>query len=158
MDNSLNLTEIDQEEALNLARFFIRTNNNIFLFGRRGVGKTHIGLQAAEECNYKVNYINLSVIERPDLAGYPDMNTDSEVITFKSPYFLPKLLSAAKADSIILFDEVDKAPPEVTAPLLEILQFRKINGQPLNIAGCILTGNLLNEGAYSNLINTALLD
>src|SRR5690606_28038254 len=54
--------------------------------------------------------------------------------------------------------EVDKAPPEVTAPLLEILQFKKINGKPINVAGCILTGNLFNEGAHSNLINTALLD
>ena len=158
MTNALNLTEVNQEQALNLCKFFLTSHQNIFLLGRRGVGKSYIALQAAAECKYKVNYINLSVIERPDLAGYPDMNATGEVITFKSPWFLPKLLSAAKADSIILFDEVDKAPPEVTAPLLEILQFRKINGQPLNIAGCILTGNLLNEGAYSNLISTALLD
>jgi hypothetical protein len=128
------------------------------LFGRRGVGKTHIALQAAQECNLKVNYINLSVIERPDLAGYPNINAPGDVITFKSPSFLPKLLESAKPDSIILFDEVDKAPPEVTAPLLEILQFKAINGTPINVAGCILTGNLLNEGAYSNLISNALLD
>ena len=63
-----------------------------------------------------------------------------------------------KADSIILFDEVDKAPAEVTAPLLEILLFKKINGRPINTVGCILTGNLMNEGAYSNQISTALLD
>lgn len=158
MTNALNLPEIDQEQALNLCKFFISSRQNIFLFGRRGVGKTHIGLQAIAECKLKVNYINLSVIERPDLAGYPDMNAPGEVITFKSPYFLPKLLNSSKSDTVLLFDEVDKAPPEVTAPLLEILQFRKINGQILNIAGCILTGNLLNEGAYSNLVNTALLD
>lgn len=158
MTNALNLPEIDQEQALNLCKFFVSSHQNMFLFGRRGVGKTHIACQAATECNYKVNYINLSVIERPDLAGYPDMHATGEIITFKSPYFLPKLLSATEPDSIILFDEVDKAPPEITAPLLEILQFRKINGQQLNIAGCILTGNLISEGAYSNLINTALLD
>lgn len=158
MINALNLPEIDQEQALNLSKFFVTSHQNLFLFGRRGVGKTHIAIQAAQECDLKVNYINLSVIERPDLAGYPDMNAPGNIITFKSPFFLPQLLGSAKADSIILFDEVDKAPPEVTAPLLEILQFRKINGQKLNIAGCILTGNLINEGAYSNLVNTALLD
>lgn len=158
MSNALNLQEIDQEQALHLSKFFIRSQQNLFLFGRRGVGKTHVALQAAQECNLKVNYINLSVIERPDLAGYPNINAPGDVITFKSPAFLPKLLEDAKPDSIILFDEVDKAPPEVTSPLLEILQFRSINGIPLNISGCILTGNMMNEGAYSNQISSALLD
>lgn len=158
MTNSLNLTEIDQEQALNLARFFIRTNNNIFLFGRRGVGKTHIGMQAAKDCGYKINYVNLSVVERPDLAGYPNLQDTSDIVTFKSPYFLPALKPGQKPDSIILFDEVDKAPHEVTAPLLEILQSGKINGKPINAAGCVLTGNLSNEGAYSNVVSSALLD
>lgn len=158
MNNSLNLQEIDQEQALHLAKFFIRSQQNIFFFGRRGLGKTHIALQAAKECNLKVNYVNLSVIERPDLAGYPDINSPGNVITFKSPAFLPTLLKNSKPDSIILFDEVDKAPPEVTAPLLEILQFKSINGIKINVANCILTGNLASEGAYSNQISSALLD
>lgn len=158
MSNALNLPEIDQEQAMYLGKFFIRSHQNLFLFGRRGVGKTHIIIQAAQECNYKVNYINLSVIERPDLAGYPDINSLGDVINFKSPAFLPKLLENAKPDSIILFDEVDKAPPEVTAPLLEILQFGRINGNKINVASCILTGNLINEGSYSNQISNALLD
>lgn len=158
MTNSVNLLEIDQEQALNLSRFFIRANQNIFLFGRRGVGKTHIVMQAAKDCGFKINYINLSVVERPDLAGYPNLRDDSDVITYKSPYFLPTLLENAKPDSIIVFDEVDKAPHEVTAPLLEILQFKKINNKLINAAACVLTGNLINEGAYSNVVSSALLD
>lgn len=158
MNNSLNLKEIDQEQALHLTKFFIRSNQNLFLFSQPGIGKTHITMQAITECNYKINYINLSVIERPDLAGYPNINSPGDIITFKSPNFLPKLLKSAKPDSIILFDEVDKAPPEVTAPLLEILQFKTINGQPLNVASCILTGNLSGDRSYSNQISSALLD
>lgn len=158
MTNQLNLQEIDQEQALNLSKFFIQSHQNLFLFGRRGIGKTYIAIQAANESGYKINYINLSVIERPDLAGYPDMKSTGDVITFKSPAFLPKLAANATPDSIILFDEVDKASPEVTAPLLEILQFGCINGKHINVAGCILTGNLANEGAYSNQISSALLD
>lgn len=158
MSNALNLQEIDQEQALNLSKFFIKSQQNLFLFGRRGVGKTHIVIQAAQECGLKVNYINLSVIERPDLAGYPDMSSSGDIISFKSPAFLPKLIDGKKADSIILFDEVDKAPPEVTAPLLEILQFKCVNGNNINVASCILTGNLINEGSYSNQISNALLD
>lgn len=158
MNNSLNLQEIDQEQALNLCRFFIKSEQNIFLFGRRGVGKTHIAMQAAIDCGLKINYINLSVIERPDLAGYPDMHATGDVVTYKSPYFLPQLVTDAKADSVIIFDEVDKASTEITAPLHEILQFKKINGKNINVAGCILTGNLINETAYSNGVSSAILD
>lgn len=158
MVNNLNLQEINQEQAFDLSKFFIRSKQNLFIFGRRGLGKTEIILQSAKECNIKVNYINLSVIERPDLAGYPDMQSAGDVIVFKSPHFLPKLINDNTPDSLLLFDEVDKASPEVTAPLLEILQFRKINGVPINASACILTGNLVNERAYSNQISTALLD
>jgi hypothetical protein len=129
-----------------ITRSFIPTHN------------TEIIMQAAKDCNVKMNYINLSVIERPDLAGYPDMNVSGDVVSFKSPCFLPSLGDDEESDRIILFDEVDKAPVEVTAPLLEILQFKKINGKRINVASCILTGNLINEGANSNLVSSALLD
>lgn len=153
-----NLQEVDQEEAFNLVKFFARSQQNMFLFGRRGTGKTQLILDAIHSCNLKVNYINLSVIERSDLAGYPDMFSEGEVVKFKSPYFLLNLVENTKPDTVLLFDEVDKASPDITAPLLEILQFKKINDKPLNVACCILTGNLINERAYSNNISSALLD
>jgi len=158
MPNALNLLEIDQEQALNLTKFFIRSKKNIFFFGQKGIGKTHIAIQAAQECNYKISYINLSVIERPDLAGYPNVMDTGDTITFKSATFLPALLEDLEPDTVLLFDEVDKAPTEVTAPLLEILQYKTVNGKPLNIVSCILTGNLTNEHAFSNQISVALLD
>lgn len=158
MNNSLNLQEIDQLSAFELAKFFIRSNQNLVLLGRKGTGKTSIATQAIESCGYKVNYINLSVLERTDLFGYPQLFGDTETVEFKSPNFLPALEKGKKPDTVIIFDEVDKASPELMAPLLEILQFKKVNAKPLNIVGCILTGNLQEEGAYSNLISTAVLD
>ena len=97
-------------------------------------------------------------MDRCDLGGYPDIYSNNEVITFKSPNFLPKLEEGKKPNIVLLFDEVDKCSPEITAPLLEILQFKKINGTPLNIVSCILTSNFLNENSYSNHISSALLD
>lgn len=157
-NNSLNLPEINQEQALHLGKFYIRAGQNLFLMGRRGLGKTALAFQAAEACQLKVNYINLSVVEKNDLCGFPILFEQGDVVNYKSPVFLPPLQDGKKPDSIILFDEVDKVSPECTAPLLEILQYRKINGKPINAAACILTGNLANEGAYSNQISTALLD
>ena len=158
MGNALNLKEINQEETLNLLRFTMKTGSNLFLFGRRGLGKTHLSLQAARECGYKISYINLSVIERPDLAGWPILNDASDVVVYKQPYYLPKLETGARSDQILLFDEADKCHSEITAPLLEILQFRTINGKQINAAACILTGNLMSENAGSNQISPALLD
>lgn len=159
MPNNLNLQEIDQEQALNLAKFFIRSQQNLYIFGQKGIGKTELLMQAAKECKLKVNYLNLSVLERNDLAGYPNIfDSSSDIISFKSPYFLPKLETNKKPDSIILFDEIDKTSPEITAPLLEILQFKKINGVPINAVSCVLTGNLLDENVNANQISTALLD
>ncbi len=158
MANSLNLQEIDQEQSLNLCRFFIKARQNVFLFGRRGVGKTEIAQQAGLDSGLRVNYINLSVVERPDIAGYPNIHDPGDVVTYKSPYFLPLLKEGEKPNCILLFDEIDKVSPEVTAPLLEILKSKTINGRPVNATSCILTGNLSNEGAYSNDVSSALLD
>ena len=88
MNNNLNLPEIDQEEALNLCKFFIRAGQNIFLFGQKGVGKSQISIQAIQQCQYKVNYINLSVVERGDIIGLPNVFDSGDVISYKSPAFL----------------------------------------------------------------------
>jgi len=158
MSNAINLQEINQEQALHLTKFYCQTNSNIFLFGKSGVGKTELAIQASKECGFQINYLNLSVMERADLMGFPRMNDPGDVITFKSPYFLPKLVPGVKANTVLLFDEIDKVPSEITAPLLEILLFKTINGVPINAVACILTGNLINERAFSNQISSALLD
>jgi len=158
MNDYANLRKISQENAANLAKFFIKAEKNLLLFGQSGIGKTELLLQAIKECNYKVNYINLSVMERCDLSGYPDINSSSNSLTFKYPHFLPRLEAGNKPDTVWLFDEVDKCSPETTAPLLEILQFRRVNGVPLNIVSCMLTSNLLTENSYSNRISSALTD
>lgn len=158
MSNALNLQSINQEEAFNLACFNIRTQQNMLMLGQKGTGKTMLFLQAIKECGYTVNYLNLSVLDRSDLLGLPNMFDKGDVITYKSPHYLPTLDKTETPNQVILFDEVDKCDQSNTAPLLEILQFRKLNGKPINAVCCLLTGNLLNEGAYSNRISSPILD
>jgi hypothetical protein len=156
MKNALNLEEINQETALVLAKFAIKNQMNFFLFGQKGTGKTEIAMQAIKDLGYTINYINLSVIERNDLVGFPNMNSDTPTIEFKLPNYMPPL--DGDPNMVILFDEVDKADPEVLHPLLELLQFKKINGKPINVISCILTGNLPEEKVYQNQVSRALLD
>ena len=40
-----NLEQLDQEQALDLCKFYIQAGKNCFLFGRRGTGKTEIAFQ-----------------------------------------------------------------------------------------------------------------
>jgi len=159
MSNSYNLQEINQEKALNLCQFYIRAGQNMLMVGPKGIGKTHLSIQSALKCGFKLSYVNLSVLERPDLAGFPILNDNSDVINFKSPHYLPPLKEGQKPDIVILFDEIDKCSSDLWAPLLEILQFRTINGKKINCVACILTGNLMSESkSYSNEISGPLLD
>src|SRR6185369_10503388 len=106
MHAGTNLQEISQEQAYDLAKFYMKTCGNLFLMGRKGIGKTHILMKAAKECEFKINYINLSVLERCDLGGYPDIYSKNDVVTFKLPQFLPKLQTNTDPDSVLFFDEV----------------------------------------------------
>jgi hypothetical protein len=158
MSNTLNLSELNQEQCLNLLRFNAKTGGNICLFGQRGTGKTTMALQIAKECNLDITYLNLSTLDRGDILGLPNIYDKSDIITYKSPYFLPKLQEGQKPTHLLLLDEIDKCAGEITAPLLEILQFRTINGKPLNIVACVATANLPEEQVYSSRISSALLD
>jgi len=137
----------------------IQVGGNVAIFGRRGSGKTEIAKQCIRDSKVdgkqcKEVYINLSVLERVDLGGYPDLmsfNSDSQkqkkFVDFLLPRYLEKLTDG-DSPIILLLDEVDKADNALQAPLLEITQFRSVNGRPLpNLHCCVMTGNLISEGS-----------
>jgi len=59
-------------------------------------------------------------------------------------------------DSTILFDEVEKAPPEILQPLLEAVQMHSINGREMFVKTFLLTGNLPDEIVHSDPLSHAL--
>ncbi len=65
-------------------------------------------------------------------------------------------MSRGYPNVVLLFDEADKAPHDVLQPLLEILQFRTLNGRPLAIGSCILTCNLPDENAQTESLSHAI--
>lgn len=131
----------------------LQFGGNIAVFGRRGSGKTHISKQQIEQAKYKEIYINASVLERPDMGGYPDfraVNTSEEALKKYIDFLLPgyyRHLCEGTQSCAVLLDEVDKADPSVWAPLLEFTQFHTMNGKKLpNLKAVIMTGNLSAEG------------
>ena len=147
--SDFNLEKINTKELEQHIETTIQADSNIAIFGRRGSGKTQISKQAIEKAGCKELYINLSIFERTDMGGYPNiMNRDakSKYIDFLLPQMYESLLEG-KEPVVALLDEVDKADPSVWAPLLEFTQFHSVNGRHLkNLKAVVMTGNLLAEG------------
>jgi len=127
----------------------IQVDSTIAVFGRRGTGKTEIAKQQIKKADMREVYLNLSVLERVDMGGYPNVmgdHTDRKFVEFMLPAFYQPMVEGSQG-VVALLDEVDKADPSLWAPLLEFTQFRSINGRALpNLKAIIMTGNLISEG------------
>lgn len=147
--SDFNLAKITTKELSDHINATIRIGGNIAVFGRRGTGKTEISKQEIKKLNYHEQYLNISVMERVDLGGYPNVFASQQgrdFVNFLMPQFYEPMIHGTKP-VVLLMDEVDKADPSLWAPLLEITQFRSINGMPLpNLFATIMTGNLISEG------------
>lgn len=151
--------EIDQGTLMQMLRFYIKNGGNLMTFGPAGIGKTEMAMQACEQEEYNFVYLNLSVLEAPDLMGLPVIDESAEVK--RSEYALPKMLppkgSLAKP-IVLLVDEADKAKPELQNPMLELFQFRSVNGTKLDVHAVVATGNLPDENAFSQPMSHALMN
>lgn len=125
----------------------IECGGNVFVCGRRGSGKSVLSRSSITAAGCDEVYLNLSTLERPDIAGYPNFHAQGKkYVEYLMPWFFEKLMEGDKK-VVLMLDETDKAETSLLAPLLEITQFRSINGINLkNLQSCIMTGNLQNEG------------
>ncbi len=145
--SDFNLQKLDTEGYAKSIRFAIDSGASIAAFGRRGSGKTQIAKEEIKAANCKEVYLNLSVLERPDLGGYPNLlNPTGSFVDFRLPESFRAMIEGNEP-VVALLDEVDKAEPSLWAPLLEFTQFHTINGRALkNLKAVIMTGNLISEG------------
>lgn len=147
--------QLSQDSLKTMLRFAISTSGNLMVFGNAGTGKTEMAMQAATEMGKRFIYLNLSVLEAPDLIGLPRIDETDGTSTYATPKMLP-LRSDEEKRAVLLVDEIDKAKPELQNPMLELFQFRSMNGRALNIDSVIATGNLPDEGAFSLPVSHAL--
>lgn len=161
MSTLTGILTIDQEECLDLFKFSCTAGTNILVLGPAGGGKTAMAQQAANEVGLPHIYIDLSVLEAPDFVGLPTIRENERggrTVEYATPAFMPcvDVVDTSKSPFVLIFDELDKARPELQAPLLEIFHERSINGRKLHVKGIMATGNLPDEGAFSNPISHAL--
>lgn len=147
--SDFNLQRLSTKDLAATVAATIEAQGNIAIFGRRGTGKTEISKQQIKASKKREIYINLSVLERPDMGGYPNImsaDPDRKYVNFLLPHFYEPLIEGNEK-CVVLFDEVDKADPSLWAPLLEFTQFHTINGRQMkNLDAIIMTGNLISEG------------
>lgn len=145
------ILEIDQPTLKKIYDFTIQSGGNTIIFGPAGIGKTEMAIQSALDSSIKHTYVNLSVLESVDLVGLPEVKDG--VTSYAAPNFLPSL---DDEPVVLILDEVDKCLQELQNPMLELFQFRSINGKSLNIKAILATGNLPDEKAFSRKISHAL--
>lgn len=149
-----NIVEIPNDTYMDVLKFNVRNGQNIMVFGQAGIGKTEMAQQAAEAEGFGVYYLNLSVLEAPDMLGLPII-TDDNSVDYARPKFLP-VEGKVEKPVVLLVDEIDKSKPELQNPLLELFQSHTLNGTKLAIQAIIATGNLPDEGAHSQPVSHAL--
>lgn len=140
---------------MDLIDFNVRTGRNLLVFGAAGIGKTEIPIAYALKNEIPYVYWNLSTQEAPDLVGLPMIDPSTKGVVYAPPSYMP-VSDRTEKPVIVIIDELDKAKPELQNPLLEILQFKTINGRALNIKAIFATGNLPDEHAFSRPVSHAL--
>jgi MoxR-like ATPase len=98
---------------------------NVLLIGSHGIGKSTIVKAIAEKLNLKFKYYSASTLDPfADLVGIPSPDKEAGALKF----YRPKDLEDAE---FIMFDELNRAHPRVLNAVLEIIQFKSVNGYTL---------------------------
>ena len=96
------LTISTQQYADHLAASF-SVGSNVFILGRRGVGKTTIAKQTIQKAGMQEVYLNLSLMERVDLGGMPRLfDTAAQFVEYLLPKFFSPLLNGDKPVVLLL--------------------------------------------------------
>jgi len=102
--------------------------------------------------------IRLSEYDSSDIKGLPIFKDDKLSIEFKVPFW-SLLMEHPQSDGILLFDEVNLAPPLVVSSCYKIIYDRVINESKINdnwsIIGC---GNLSGDRAFTHEMAPPLRD
>ena len=110
---------------------WIKNNQNVLLIGKHGVGKTAIIKNAFERNKIKWRYFSAATMDPwTDFVGIPKEATkivDGESISYiKMIRPLDFVLGEVEA---IFMDEFNRSPKKVRNAVLELIQFKSINGE-----------------------------
>lgn len=131
----------------------IRAGMNVLIEGPHGTGKTALVMEVARELGWTCKYYSASTLDPwIDLVGMPVPDKEGGRIIFCRD---PRLLDA----EIVFFDELNRAQFKVLNAVLEMIQFRSINGEPLPRLKAIIAVCNPCDGSYQvNDLDPAMSD
>lgn len=110
--------------------FYIENGMNVLFIGRHGVGKTAMGKAAFERHNLKWKYFSAATMDPwVDFVGVPDKTTDPETGEEYLKLIRPVGFHNGEVEAIFM-DELNRAKDKVRNAVMELIQFRSINGVP----------------------------
>ena len=132
---------------------YMEANKNILIAGEAGTGKTEMLRSAANELGLSMKYYSSSTLDPfADLVGIPVPDTINKLVE----YYRPREIDAAQ---VIFFDELNRADPKTINAVMEIIQFRSINGEPLKNLKCVVAAiNPVDKGYNTEELDIAVRD
>jgi hypothetical protein len=108
-----------------MLEIYAKNNLNVMLIGTHGIGKTARVNALAQENNLKLKYFSASTLDPwVDIIGIPAPDMENNTIKF---------LRSTEIENaeFLFFDELNRASPRVLNAILEIVQFKSVNGVKL---------------------------
>lgn len=122
MTNETNTLELSPKQALSLMKQCYEINEPVYLEGPRGVGKTELHAQLAQQVDAHLHEpLILTNMEPMDLRGLVQIKDG--ITTWARPAFLPD--SNAPGRHILFIDEIPNADPRLQTPLYQIFHERR---------------------------------
>lgn len=110
---------------LDKLELYAKHNLNVLLIGTHGIGKSTVTKAIADKAGLKFKYYSASTLDPfADLVGIPVPDREKGTMAF----YRPKDLEEAE---FLMFDELNRAHPRVLNAVMEIIQFKSVNGTPL---------------------------
>lgn len=144
---------------LNELKRYAEANLNVIISGRHGVGKSVMMLKVLHDLKLQVKYYSAATLDPwADLVGIPvpvDTVVDEQKVK-ELQFIRPRDIEEAE---VVVFDELNRAHPKVLNAVLEMIQFKSINGEKLPKLKMVWAAINPSGGAYQvNDLDPALLD